>query len=136
MFAKRLVDYETRGLLSSKTLSPVAFEVSDKLRPQLATLMGIGGFRALLARALLLAGEEVPWLLEVKVKSDATLEGLEELHARLKPNDFLKGQVYLLAQLLGLLVAFIGEILTLRLIHEAWPKFPLHDLDFSTGAKK
>jgi hypothetical protein len=31
------------------------------------------------------------------------------------------GSEVLLAHLIGLLVAFIGEILTLRLIHELWP---------------
>ena len=135
-FAKRLVDYETLGLSLSETLPPAAFEVCDKMRPQLAILMGVGGFRALLAHALFLAGEEVPWLRDVGVNPDATLEGLEALHARLKPNEFLKGEIYLLAQLLGLLVAFIGEILTLRLIQEVWPELPLDDLDFGTGTKK
>ena len=41
----------------------------------------------------------------------------------------------LVAQLLGLLVAFIGETLTLRLVREVWPKLPLNDLDFGRGDK-
>ena len=36
----------------------------------------------------------------------------------------------LLAQLLGLLVAFIGENLTLRLVRECGRNFPLSDLIF------
>jgi hypothetical protein len=48
---------------------------------------------------------------------------------------FLEGGVVLLAQLLGLLVAFIGENLTLRLVREVWPKVPLDDLDFGKGEK-
>jgi hypothetical protein len=43
--------------------------------------------------------------------------------------------VVLLAQLLGLLVAFIGENLTLRLMREVWPKVPLNELDFASEGK-
>ena len=110
-FAKRLMAYETSGNKSSETTNPAAFHVCEKLRPQLATLMGNGGFRALLSRALALATAEVPWLRAVHVKADGTLEGLEELHAQLDSAEFFEGRVVLLAQLLGLLVAFIGEIL-------------------------
>ena len=97
--------------------------------------MGNGGFRALLSRALALANAEVPWLRAVQVKADGSLEGLEELHAQLDPDEFFEGRVVLLAQLLGLLVAFIGENLTLRLVREVWPKVPLDDLDFGNGGK-
>jgi hypothetical protein len=37
--------------------------------------------------------------------------------------------------LLGLLVAFIGEDLTLRLVREVWPKLSLNNLDFGKGYK-
>ena len=133
-FAKRLIAYETLGNKPSETSA--AFHVSEKLRPQLTTLMGNGGFQALLARALTLANAEVPWLRTVQVKTDGSLEGLEALHAKLAPGAFLECKVVLVAQLLGLLVAFIGENLTLRLVREVWPKIPLNDLDFGTGGKK
>jgi len=41
--------------------------------------------------------------------------------------------VLLVAQLLGLLVAFIGENLTLRLMRDVWPKLSLEDLKFTQG---
>ena len=97
--------------------------------------MGNAGFRALLSRALALANAEVPWLRAVQVKADGSLEGLEELHAQLDPDEIFEGRVVLLAQLLGLLVAFIGENLTLRLVREVWPKLSLNDLDFGKGGK-
>ena len=37
------------------------------------------------------------------------------------------------AQLLGLLVTFIGEELTLRLVREVWPKLSPNNLDFGKG---
>ena len=134
-FAKRLIAYETSGNKSSETKTPAAFYVSDKLRPHLVTLMGNVGFGALLSRALALANSEVRWLSAVHVKADGSLEGLEGLHAQLDPDEFFEGKVVLLAQLLGLLVAFIGESLTLRLVREVWPKVPLNDLDLGNGGK-
>jgi hypothetical protein len=34
------------------------------------------------------------------------------------------------------MAAFIGEILTLRLVHEVWPTVPLNDLDFENKGNK
>src|ERR1019366_1551324 len=53
-FAERLIAYETRGNNPSETETSGPFLVGEKLRPQLATLMGNVGFRALLSRALAL----------------------------------------------------------------------------------
>lgn len=133
-FSESLISYETSGNKSAESKSPSAFHVSEKLRPHLAMMMGVSGFRALLSRALVLAQEEVRWLRAVHVKSDGTLEGLEELHAQVAPYDFVEGRVVLLAQLLGLLAAFIGEKLMLQLVRDVWPD--LKGLDFDKGFRK
>jgi hypothetical protein len=132
-FAERLIAYETSGNKSSGTKTPAAFFVVDKLRPQLATFMGNAGFRALVSRALALANAEVPWLRAVHVKADGSLEGLHELGEQVEPDQIYEGRVVLLAQLFGLLVAFIGEDLTLLLVREVWPKLPLNNLDTGQG---
>jgi hypothetical protein len=134
-FAKLLITDETRQNKSFETKHPAAFHVCEKLRPQLATLMGNAGFRALLARALALASKEVAWLHGVTVNADGSLEGLEELHGQLDPQEFYEGKVVLLARLLGLLEVFIGANLTLRLVREAWPNVPLGNLDSDNGGK-
>jgi hypothetical protein len=135
-FAGRLIAYETKGHQSSGPKTPVAFPAMvEKLRPHLSTLMGNGGFRALLSRALVLANAEVPWLRAVRVKADGSLEGLDELQAQVAPEEVAEGRMVLLAQLLGLLVTFIGERLTLRLMQDVWPKFPTNHLDFNEGDK-
>jgi hypothetical protein len=67
------------------------------------------------------------------IKADGSFDGLDELGAQVDPDEIFKGRVVLLAQLLGLLVAFIGEDLTLRLVREVWPKLPLNNLDFGKG---
>ncbi len=135
-FAERLVAYETRANKSSEKMSPGGFAVCEKLRPHLVTLVGNNGLRALLSRSLALAGAEVPWLRAVQVKAGGTMTRPENLQARAGPKQVHQGGVALVAQLLGLLVAFIGENLTLRLVREVWPKVPLDDLDFGSGGKK
>jgi hypothetical protein len=134
--ALRLINYETPKNDASETGTVATFQMTERLRPHLATLMGNGGFRALLARALALASAEVSWLRKVRVNPDGTLEGLETPHARLKPAEFREGQVVLLAQLLRLLVAFIGPVMTLRLMGEIWPQLAADNVDFGNGGKK
>ena len=135
-FAKRLMAFETGGKKAYPEKILLAFRVCEKLRRHLVTFMGPIGFQTLLARALALAAGEISWLRRVRVKPDGTLEGLEELQTQLDPDEMFDGGVVLLAQLLGLLVAFIGGNLTLRLVREVWPKVPLDDLDFGEGGKK
>jgi len=134
-FAKRLIVYETRAGSSSATQTPAAFYACEKLHAHLAAFMGHAGFRALLARALALACVEVPWLCAVQVKADGVLEGWEELHTQLNPDELSEGGIVLLAQLLGLLVAFIGERLTLRLVSEVWPEFTFNNMDLEHRGK-
>jgi hypothetical protein len=116
------------GENGSVTITPAAFLLPEKLRLHLVTLMGIGGFHALLSRALALAGKEVPWLSAVQARPDGSLGGLKDISTPPGPEDYLEGRVVLLAQMFGLLVAFVGEELTLRLLREVWPKISLNDL--------
>jgi hypothetical protein len=134
-FSERLIAYETRGNKYSGTKIPATFLVCEKLRTHLATLMGNVGFRALLSRALALANEEVPWLRAVHVKADGSLQGLDELKAQVAPEEIAEDGVVLVAQLLGLLAAFIGETLTLQMVREVWPKLSVNDFDFGKGDK-
>jgi hypothetical protein len=137
-FAQRLVVYEATGNRPSEIKSPAAFDVFEKLRPHLAMLMGSGGYRALLSRAVTLGIAHLPWLRGVQVKSDGALAGLDELRTQLAPEEMAEGQVVLLGQLFGLLVTFIGESLTVRVVHEVWPQLTLDDSDLESenGNKK
>jgi hypothetical protein len=127
---------EARGNASAEASDPAAFRATDKLRPHLSMLMGRGGFQALLARALVLATIEVPWLAAVKVVADGEMEGLTAAHSKLDASEFSEGEVVLLAQLIGLLVAFIGPALTSRLITQVWPQLSLGDADFGKAAEQ
>lgn len=130
-----------RQLLASESAEaeanpPAEFRATDKLRPHLSMLMGGGGFQALLARALVLATVEAPWLAVVRVVGGGELEGLAIAHAKLGAAEFSEGEAELLAQLIGLLVAFIGPALTLRLIHQIWPRLSFDDADLGGTANQ
>jgi hypothetical protein len=133
--ARRIIANMTPEDESSSARDAAAFHTIDELRPHLVTLMGNGGFRAVLSRALALASTEVKWLRAVHVKADGSLDGLKALHLHLGPEEFLEGRVFLLAELLGLLVAFVGPNLTEHLVGEIWPQNSPADLDFSNGGK-
>lgn len=106
------------------------FPVTDRMRPQLARLMGDGWVRVLLTRALALATIETTWLSQASVSGNGDLDGLQDIGREMDPNVFLEGRVVLLAQLLGLLVTFIGPALTWGLVDEIWPDIPPEDRDF------
>lgn len=130
-FARRLLALETAGNAADAGGS-AAFQVSEKLRRPLSTLAGVAGFRSLLSRALALAIGEVRWLKAVHVKADGSLEGLDEVRAKLSPSEVAEGEAVLIGQLVGLLVTFIGESLTVRLMQEVWPEISARDLNSET----
>jgi hypothetical protein len=133
--AERLVASEARGKKTSELKTPAAFFVCEKLRPYLATLMGSTGFHALLSRALAVANADDAWLRTVHVKADGSLGGFDRPNVPVNLEVRTEGSVVLVTQLLGLLVAFIGENLTLRMVKELWPKLPLTDVHFDQGDK-
>ena len=116
IYAERLIADEMRRNESSKSKPTAAFVVIETLSPHFAALMGAAGFRALLSRALVLSNAEVAWLGELHVGADGSFEGLNELEAQARPEEISNAGIVLLAQLIGLLVTFIGEELTLQLL--------------------
>jgi hypothetical protein len=134
-FAKRLTACEAAESRSSEGLSLTAFPISEKMRVPLTTLLGGGGFRALLSRALALASAEAPWLRSVQVKANGVLEEGAKPSPQLTAAEQIEGRLVLLAQLLGLLVTFIGPSLTSHLVGEIWPSISLNDLELETRDK-
>ena len=129
-FAARLI---THGVCESafiETIPAKALQVCQKLRPQLITLMGKGGFHALMTRAIALAKPEVPWLSAARVNENGTVEGWNDSDKHVDAENLALGSMIFLAQLLGLIVAFIGPHLTLQIANEVWPDIQLNDLDF------
>jgi hypothetical protein len=127
--ARRLLTYEAAAGNTSDPTESAAFRVCEKLRRPLCSLAGVAGFRSLLSRALALARAEAPSLSTVQVGADGSLKGLDELGPQ-KDEDMSKdGGAILIAQLLGLLLTFIGEGITLRLVQDVWPESAFDDRD-------
>ena len=114
--AQRIITYESGASKNSGTTESTAFRVCAKLRQPLITLAGVAGFRSLLSRALTLARAEAPSLSAVQVAADGTLQGLDELRPRVDADQAREAGVILIAQLVGLLLFFMGEGLTLKLV--------------------
>jgi hypothetical protein len=120
--AQRLLAYEAVTGENSEPAESAAFRVCAKLRRPLITLTGVAGFRSLLSRALTLARAEAPSLSAVQVAADGSLKGLDELASQTDKEQVRDEGAILVAQLLGLLLTFIGEGLTLRLVQNEWPE--------------
>ena len=114
---------------------PSAFNICEQLRPQLAPLLGKVGFRALLSRALAVAAVDAAWLQALQVNANGSLEWVADAGAPPGTRTASEGGVILIAQLLGSLIAFIGESLTLRILREAWPKLSVDRVVFTTENK-
>jgi hypothetical protein len=120
--AQRLLTYEAVAGENSEPAESAAFRVCAKLRRPLTTLAGVAGFRSLLSRALTLARAEVPSLGAVQVAADGSLKGLDELEPQIGKEQARDGGAILIAQLIALLLTFIGEGITLRLVQDVWPE--------------
>ena len=133
--ARKLLAGETGGHAPAD--AGPALRVCERLRVPLSKLAGTAGFATLLSRALALAKAQAPSLSPLRVREDGSIQptdqpspqnpGTPGSPANLALPD-TDAAVVLIAQLLGLLITFIGEPLTLRLVNDVWP-------DLSTDAK-
>jgi hypothetical protein len=124
--ARRLLAVEAASKRAADAPAHEAVRVCEKLRSSLTRFAGSDGFKSLLRRALSLARADVPAVATVQLKADGSLEGLETLAVD-TTNGGPEAAVAITAHLLGLLVTFIGEPLTLRLVREVWPDAPLNE---------
>ena len=117
--AKRLLAASQTG--ADPHVSDVA-AVIQRLRTSLSKFAGDAGFVSLLRRAVAMASADVPSLQNVRIGMNGLLDGVEQIGAD-PGTGALGGEaaVAITEHLLGLLVAFIGETLTVRLLRESWP---------------
>ena len=119
--ARRLLADEAAADKTSLSTESAVLRVYEKLRWNLCSLAGVAGFRSLASRALTLAKSEAPSLSAIQIAADGSLQGLGEAESQSSKHQADEGGVILLAQLLSLLITFIGEALTLRLVRDTWP---------------
>ncbi len=116
--ARRLV---AASELASRSDARAAELVNDNLRVCVIRFAGAEGFASLLRRAVALAGAQTSALRAAKVGSDGRIEDFEQILTG-QDSELQESAFVVTAQLLELLVTFIGEPLTRRLVHEACPE--------------
>jgi hypothetical protein len=114
--AEWLLAFEIASEDLSNPNTPATIQVCEKLRRPLCRLVGAAGFHSLFSRALTLAKREAPTFDRMQIKEDGSLEGFN--------GELTEASAVIIANLLGLLATFIGENLTLHLLHEVWPELP------------
>jgi hypothetical protein len=123
-------------------MESVTLSVYEKLRQSLSAFAGVAAFEALAFRALTQAKSEAPSLWAVQVTEDGSLQGLGEFEPQIDIDKDLAGKfpageggIILIARLLGLLLTFLGEALTLSLLRVTWPGAALDDCNSENGRK-
>ena len=113
-----------------EALAAAARSTYDDLVRVCSPLIGQAGVEALTARALRLAQQEFPWLVDAGEPGPANepfVPVLERL-ARQDPAVATEGAAAVFAMLVGLLVTFIGEPLTASVMRKAWPEAAQSDV--------
>jgi len=98
--------------------------VCQKLQLSLTRFAGVDAFSALMRRALALSRAEIPALKDVKVGPEGCVEGLDLVTA----DGGIESGTTITANLLWLLVTFLGEPVAMRLINGVWPDSTLSEL--------
>jgi|SRR5579863_2608213 len=121
--AQRLLHHEASAGNTSEPAESITFRVYEKLRGSLCVLVGAAGFQALATRALTLARSEVPGLGAVQVAADGRLQTVSGIESPMTTGgDWMDVEgVIFISSLLGLLLLFLGEALTMNLLRNVWP---------------
>ena len=146
--AYRLLAYEAGPGETSEPGQSATFRVYEKLRLSLGELAGTAAFQSLASRALAMARSEIPSLRAVQVSEDGALrglgqglgQGLSEFGPQIDLERDRAGEhragdegIVVVARLLGLLLIFLGEPITLSLIRNAWPDATFDDRSSEKG---
>jgi len=140
--AHRLLAYEVNAGKTAEPTASATLRVYEKLRQSLSGVAGVAAFESLAFRALTQAKSEAPSLWPVQIAGDGSLQGLGELKPQIDMDKDLAdkfpggdGGIVLIARLLGLLLMFLGEAITLRLLRNAWPGEAFDDHNSEHGRK-
>jgi hypothetical protein len=140
--ALRLLAFEAVEARTSEPAESATSLVYEKLRQSLGQFAGVAGFQSLASRALALARAEAPGLSAARVTPDGYIEGFDELENQMEIDKERVGEcsageegIVVIARLLGLLILFLGEALTLSLLRVTWPGAAFDECSQKNGRK-
>jgi len=121
--AGELLSAEGMSAEDPRSVSPAVSRVMDRLHEALQPLVGNGGYRAILGRALMAASRDFPDLARVPPPpaGGSWREGLAEAIRDLPQARRGKVAHLLVGEFLGFLVRLVGWSLTLSLLRGPWP---------------
>ena len=138
----RLLTYEAVAGKASEPMESATLRVYEKLRQGLGEFAGVAGFQSLASRALALAKPEAPSLSAARVTAEGSLQGLGKFESQIdidkdRAAEYPAGEggIILISRLLGLLLIFLGEALTLSLLRVTWPGAALDNCNSENGRK-
>jgi hypothetical protein len=144
--ARLLISLEGPSNNASAPEDSATLRAYETLRNTLGAFAGTAAFRSLASRALVLARPQAPSLSLVQITANGTLNGMGESLRKFQHQIKLdegstaedpttEAGVILIAQLLGLLLIFLGEALTLSLLRTAWPGTSFDSSNSENGRK-
>ena len=138
--AHRLFAYEVVVGKTSELMEFPILRIYEKLRQSLSAFAGVAAFESLAFRALTQAKSEAPGLWAVQVAQGGSLQGLGQFEPQIDMEKDLAdrfpagdGGIILIACLLGLLLLFLGDALTLSLLRNTWPDEAFDDRSSENG---
>ena len=122
--ARRVLELEGAVRGGPEELARAAETICGKLHAELVDLFGPTGVHALLGRALYLARRDYPFLHGVvpEVEPGGRLRGLDDSLRGREPAEAGASVAAVVAHLIGLLVAFLGEELGVYPVRKIWPE--------------
>ncbi len=122
ILARQTLAQESNGIESSNGSADACIRASEKLRIEMQRLVGITGYSTLITHAMTLGRMEDPWLESVVIEPDGSLVWRSDSAQVQDPDPLVSGCETLLARTMELLVIFLGETVTLRLLRNIWPE--------------
>jgi len=124
LLASSLLDLDNELRAGEGLKFDATARIFEKLRLPLSQLAGPVGYSSLISRTLVLTRKKYPFLKSLDVGAQGKLEFMcdqgefEDFQKRFEDQET---GVELVAQLMNLLITFIGESLTVSLLKDAWP---------------
>jgi hypothetical protein len=118
-----ILGHELRVLGDPGTPEAAAERVCQQLYARLGPLVTVAGSQAFLTRSLRLARDDFPFLegLRAGPTAHVCLDGMDGALHDVEPELVLDAFVAVIANMIGLLVTFIGEDLAMLTIRDGWP---------------
>lgn len=135
---RQMLDIEAATGESAEPSVPHALRVFDRLRVAMSQFAGSEGFVSLMRRALAMARRDVPAVQHLTLDRNGSLEGFAKLLAPHSPGHTAgqhedagtEAAVEVMTNLLGLLVVFVGDGFTIKLVRDCWPDASLNQLQW------